>query len=117
MFNGERLKELRIKSKMTQTELGDKINVTKVSVCCYEKGTRIPSLETLNDLSVVFGVDANYFLGKDVVGVREDSPEYSFYISKEEMKFISELRLNKKLHNLLVNDPKRSIELIDKKIK
>ena len=26
---------------MTQQELGSTINVTKVSICCYEKGTRM----------------------------------------------------------------------------
>ena len=56
MFIGSRLKELRKDRKMTQTELGDLLNVTKVSVCCYEKGTRTPSLDTLDDLSDIFNV-------------------------------------------------------------
>ena len=47
MFVGDRLKNLREQKGMTQTELADLINVTKVSVCCYESGKRTPSLETL----------------------------------------------------------------------
>ena len=65
MFIGSRLKKLRKERNLTQSELGDLLNVTKVSVCCYEKGTRIPSLETLDDLSNIFGVRSDYFLGKD----------------------------------------------------
>lgn len=117
MFLGNRLKELRSKNKMTQEELGKLINVTKVSICCYEKGTRTPSLETLDDLSNAFGVDANYFLGKDVALVKEDTPNYGSYVSKEEIEFINTLRLDKKIYKLIVEDPKRFAELIIKRLK
>ena len=116
MLLGKRIKSLRKEKGLTQEELGKAINVTKVSICCYEKGTRTPSLDTLNDLSEVFGVDANFFLNKDIF-VNEDTTEYGIYISKEEQEFITELRKNKKLHNLILENPKRSVELIDKKLK
>lgn len=117
MFIGTRLKKLRKEKGLTQTELGDMLNVTKVSVCCYEKGVRVPSLETLEDISRIFGVSCDYFLGNDVSCVREDTPDYSFYISNEEMNFLKLLRLNTGLYNKMNNDPKRMIELIDKKLK
>ena len=44
---GKRIKEQRKKMNLTQEELGHLINVTKVSICCYENGTRTPTLETL----------------------------------------------------------------------
>lgn len=117
MFIGTRLKELRKKNGMTQTELGNLLNVTKVSVCCYEKNVRVPSLETLEDMSSIFGVSCDYFLGNDIPSIMEDTPEYSFYISKEEMEFLKLIRINKDLYNKLISDPKRLIELIDKKLK
>lgn len=117
MFIGTRLKELRKKNGMTQTDLGNLLNVTKVSVCCYEKNVRVPSLETLEDISSIFGVSCDYFLGNDIPSIKEDTPEYSFYISKEEMEFLKLIRLNKDLYNKLISDPKRLIELIDKKLK
>lgn len=117
MFMGNRLKEARISKEMTQSELGKLINVTKVSVCCYEKGTRTPSLDTLDDLSLVFGVDANYFLGKDISVVNEDTPSYFHYISKEELRFLNELKLNSDLYKLIMENPKRAVELISKKLK
>lgn len=117
MFLGNRLKELRTKRNITQEELGKLINVTKVSICCYEKNIRMPGLETLEDLSNVFGVKCDYFLGKDIGAVMEDTPDYTFYISKEEFEFLKLLRLNNGLYNKVYSDPKRMIELIDKKLK
>ena len=54
---GQRIKALRKERGLTQQQLGDMINVTKVSICCYENGTRTPTLQTLIDLGRVFGVD------------------------------------------------------------
>ena len=45
MFLGYRLKALRNERHISQSELGNLLGVTKVSVCGYEKGTRIPSID------------------------------------------------------------------------
>ena len=50
MIKGERLKKLRISKNLTQEQLGKVLGVTKASICCYEKGTRTPTLETLLDI-------------------------------------------------------------------
>lgn len=117
MFIGNRLKELRLNKNLTQEELGKLVNVTKVSICCYEKGIRTPSVDTLEDLSNLFSVRTDYFLGKDIPVIMEDTSEYSYYISKEELEFIKELKHHTELYNLILEDPKRSIELIEKKLK
>lgn len=117
MFIGNRLKELRVKNNMTQAELGKLINVTKVSICCYENNIRMPSLETLEDLANIFGVRCDYLLGKDVAAIKEDTPDYGFYISNEEMEFLKLVRLNKDLYYKINKNPKRMVELIDKKLK
>lgn len=117
MFIGSRLKKLRKEKGMTQIELGNLLNVTKVSVCCYEKNVRVPGLDTLEDLASIFGVKCDYFLGNDIAGIKEDSPDYCFYISDEEMEFLKLIRRNKDLHNKIINDPKRVVDLIDKKLK
>ena len=48
---GKRLKELRIQKGLSQQDLGDAIGVTKVSICGYENGTRLPNLEKLVSLA------------------------------------------------------------------
>ncbi len=117
MFVGSRLKEIRSKNNLTQFELGNKLNVTKVSICCYEKGTRTPSLDVLEDMADLFGVRTDYFMAKDISMVKEGTDEYSYYISESELKFFKELKKNKELYNLILDDPKRAIELVEKKLK
>ena len=114
---GQRLKTLRKENNMTQNELGKKINVTKVSICCYEKGVRLPSLETLIDLSEVFKVSIDYLLGKDYFVIADNNEEYNIRISKEEIVFIKELRKYDDLYKNIVEDPKRTAELVNTRLK
>ncbi len=60
---GERLKELRIKSGLTQSQLAEKIWVTKASICYYERSERNPSPEVLLKLANAFHVSTDYLLG------------------------------------------------------
>lgn len=117
MILGKRLRELRKNEGMTQQELGDLINVTKVSICCYEKGTRTPTLDTLLELSNVFHVDVNYFLGHDEYVIADDDQPYGIRMAKEEIEIIEELRKHISLYEKLIDDPKRMIEFIDKKVR
>lgn len=64
-MNGERLKQLRKERKLTQEQLGNKINVTKVSISGYENGNRSPDTDTLEKLADFFGVTTDYLLGRD----------------------------------------------------
>ena len=65
MTFGMRLKQLRTENKMTQTELGKKLNVTKASVSGYENGTRNPDQESLVKIAEIFNVSTDYLLGKE----------------------------------------------------
>ena len=113
---GKRLKELRRNLGITQQKLGEMINVTKVSICCYELGTRTPSLDTLIDLSNIFNVDLDYLVGNDIYVVTEDNEDYGMKLAKEEIDFIQIIRKNYKLYTKMVKDPKRFVDLLDKKI-
>ena len=116
---GQRIKSLRKSHKLTQEELGKMLNVTKVSVCCYEKGTRTPSLDTLMDLSNIFHVSLDYFVGNDIFVISEENEEYGVKMAREEIAIIEELRntTNAGLYKKLIIDPKRTIELINKKLR
>ncbi|BAD74778.1 transcriptional regulator [Geobacillus kaustophilus HTA426] len=61
---GDRLRKLRQEKKLTQEELGKKINVTKVSISGYENGNRTPDTETLQKLADFFNVTTDYLLGR-----------------------------------------------------
>ncbi len=115
MINGDRLKELRKNNGLTQSKLGEVLGVTKASICCYEKGTRTPTIENLIDLMEFFGVSADYLIGSDaIVSVKENKRKT--LMTKEEVKFIELLRKNKFLSEILLEDPVRGIEILNKKI-
>lgn len=51
---GNKIKELRIKSNLTQNELAEKLNITQASLSSYETGTKKPTLETLMKICSFF---------------------------------------------------------------
>ncbi|WP_117168841.1 helix-turn-helix domain-containing protein [Paraliobacillus sediminis] len=75
-MDGKRLRELRNEKKLTQSELGKIINVSKVSVSGYESGDRTPDTDNLRRLADYFGVTSDYLLG------RSDNPNSSLEDSK-----------------------------------
>ncbi len=115
MLLSKRLKDLRIKNNMTQKELGDKVNVTKVSICCYENGTRCPTLDTLERISEVLAVSISYLIGYDNE-VKIKNSKQTINLAREEIDFILGLRKEEDLYNLIINDPKKAIDLIKKNL-
>ena len=113
----KRLKKLRTDRGMTQQELGNLLNVTKVSICNYESGKRMASIDTLVDISNLFKVDLDYLIGTDSYVISDNKEEYGIRMAQEEINLIREFRKHSDLYNSLINDPKRTIELIEKKIR
>lgn len=60
---GQRLKKLREEKKLTQEELGKKLNLTKANISKYESGKLEPNIETIRYLADFFGVQTDYLLG------------------------------------------------------
>lgn len=118
MLNGNRLREVRKKRGLTQTELGELIGVGKSAICCYEKETRNPTLEAVIEMIHVFGVSADYLLGSDYLVKTVDKNNFEEYVTltKEEIVFIEELKKNKLVYDILMQDPKRGAELVKKEI-
>ncbi len=117
MLKGNRLKEARIKKGLTQETLGDLVGVGKSAICCYEKETRNPSLETIIEFMHILGVTSDYLLGTDnlIKVVDAETPKYRT-MTKEEVTFINELRKDKLVYEILFEDPKRGSELVKKRI-
>lgn len=59
---GKRIKELRNKYKYTQTELAEKVGVTKSTIAAYENDSRQPSYEVLIKMAMVFKVSIDSLL-------------------------------------------------------
>lgn len=116
MLMGNRIKELRKKEGLTQKELGKMINVTKVSISCYEHNTRSPDLETFELLVDALNTTPDYLLGRDNFVVSEDNTSYKKYVSNIDLEILQELTKNEKIIKFLRKDPKRGVEYIVKKI-
>jgi len=116
MFIGQRLKSLRKEMGLSQQALGDELGITKVSICGYENGTRIPSLETFVLIADFFGVTTDYLLGREEIVINEKDGNYVGSISSDDIKVQKEFRKYRKLYNMLINDPKRTVSLINKKM-
>jgi len=114
---GKRLKELRKKAHITQQQLGDMVGVTKVSICCYENGTRTPTLDTLIDLADSLNVGLSYLLGTDALATEEDNKNNTLNLAKDEIELIKELRKHIKLYEKMIEDPKRMMDYFEQRIR
>lgn len=59
---GERLKELRKKAGLTQSQLGERVGLTKSVISFYEQQERSPSPAVIVRLSEIFHVSTDYLL-------------------------------------------------------
>lgn len=57
-----RIKELRLKAKMNQTQVGELLGVSQDAISKIEKGTNNPTVQQIETLSKFFNVSADYIL-------------------------------------------------------
>ena len=61
---GTKIKDLRKKYKYTQTELANKVGVTKSTIAAYENDSRVPSYDVLIKMAHVFNVTIDSLLSE-----------------------------------------------------
>lgn len=61
---GEKIKNLRLKKKLTLRELSEKVNLKANTLSQIENEKRKPSIESLNALADFFNVSVDYLLGR-----------------------------------------------------
>ena len=118
MIIGSRLKDARLKKKLSQEQVGKLLGVSKVSVCGYEKGTRTPTMDNFLSLLEIYDLDPNYVLGRDMIVINENNSGYKVLIAEEDLEILATLKKqeNCELYNKLCDDPKRTIDLINRKV-
>lgn len=60
---GSRLRELRGKKKLTQTQVAKRLNLSKAAISGYENNIKTPSIDVLIQLSILYGSSTDYILG------------------------------------------------------
>lgn len=66
---GERIRLSRIRAGLTQEELAEQLEVSRVSVAKYEAGEMEPKLHKFKLLAEILNVSTDYLLGHRVRGV------------------------------------------------
>lgn len=87
MFN-DRLKELRIKASLKQSELGKKVGVSASTIGMYEQGRRSPDREMLIKLSNVFNVTLDYLVDNN--NIKTDDTD--LFNLKGDVRFLKKVK-------------------------
>lgn len=91
---GERLRELRVKARMTQKRLADKLEVTEGTISKYEGGLTYPTFEGLRELSAIFNVSLDY-----LCGVEKPSDISAFGLEEKQREILAALAELFREHN------------------
>ena len=87
MFN-DRLKELRNKAGLKQSELGEKVGVSSSTIGMYEQGRRSPDREMLIKLSNVFNVTLDYLVDNN--NIKTDDTD--LFNLKGDVRFLKKVK-------------------------
>ena len=115
MLLGRRLKEARKSNGYTQNDLAEKLGVSKVTICGYERETRVPSLGIFLQLLDILQVEPNYLLGRDTL-IKEENTEYKIKVAKEDIKILKEIKNNSTVYSKFIDNPKGIISFIERKL-
>ncbi|WP_332633929.1 helix-turn-helix domain-containing protein [Halalkalibacter flavus] len=106
-----RLKRLRKQNNLTQQEVGDKIQVSKVAVSGYENGIRTPEISTLKKIADLFETTIDYLVGYS------DIPEKSSdYINPTTTHYLSDIGILEGKYKIIIDDKEVDEELIKEAI-
>lgn len=94
---GERLKELRHKSKLTQEQVGSMLGKTKSAINLYESGKNEPPIDVIGRLASIYNSTSDYILNRSVEKVIFNTQglnmEQKEILVELNMLFIDSLRL------------------------
>lgn len=85
-YIADKIKLLREAHKMTQTELAQRMGITRSGVNAWEMGISVPSTQYIAELAQLFSVSADYLLGiSEAASVKVDG------LTEREIAIITEL--------------------------
>lgn len=77
MTIGDRIKEVRIKSGLTQEALASKMGIAKTTLTGYEKGNRGPKSDMLMKIAIICGTSVDYLVGVEEVEKEDEISEFA----------------------------------------
>ncbi len=84
-----RIKELRLEKKLTQSQLAHYLKINQTAVGKYEREELEPNIKTLLQLSAFFNVSVDYLIGNsDDLGTIAISPSPALDLTEREKKLL-----------------------------
>lgn len=103
-----RIRELRKEKKLTQEELGVLLGVKRTTITGYEIGQIDPSSDKLVKLSELFGVTADYLLGRTAIRNPKESGSVDVAVKlRQIIDSLSEVEI--RFDGMVLNDMQREI--------
>ncbi len=98
----KRLKTLRIKSELNQTQLAQRLNLKSSAISKYEKGLTQPGIETLITLAQIFGVSLDYLVGisdiENPYSIEQLTPiEANLIVRYRKLSFEDRIRIDERM--------------------
>ena len=88
-----RIKELRLEKKLTQSQLAHYLKINQTAVGKYEREELEPNIKTLLQLSAFFNVSVDYLIGNsDDLGTIAISPSPALELTAEERELVDTFR-------------------------
>jgi len=87
MTFGEKLSSLREQANLTQSELAEKLNVTRQAITKWEKGNGLPDLDNIKKLSSIFNTSIDELLDYKITEIKLEVDTTKETIDKENSKF------------------------------
>lgn len=84
---GQRLKLLREKADLSQSQLAKELSVSRGAISFYENGERCPSIDFLYDTAEFFDVSYDYLMGKSSCENPENLSKITF-LSDDSVRFL-----------------------------
>lgn len=103
MFS-EKLRQLRVNKKLTQSDMAKALNISRVAYTNYELGNREPDFETVKQIAIIFKTSIDYLLA--------DRDEMTHEKPYGERSFVGTMvsQLSTQLQNILINASELSVE-------
>lgn len=91
---GENIKQIRVKFGVNQSELAQKIGVTKAAISRYESGQREPRIEHIKAIADVFGISTDELLGISPLPQQESKMHFNGHekvtiFTSEDQEFVA----------------------------
>ena len=90
MITFERLREISTDKDYTQEDIANKLNIKMKTYSKYETNVNIPSLETIYNISKLYGLNIDYVIGINDKRTKKDYKDYNPKLVANNLKVLRE---------------------------